>query len=218
MHEELDCPFNSLSKYIHEELSGEKGTCLLEDITHVIDCECYCIDGWRIFREVSILDLRTLNFVNLHCFAEDFCSYEEMSEKNKYIVRRTFRIHGLYFCNTRVKKIFLSQTELFKYLRESYNEKDILFGYKGGDIESKLCKKIKIPAINIEHFGVVKYEKLVDHFKLDLASCSHHSRYITSHCSLYEVLCFAARICEKIKNIVKLEKILVLYKKKKNFF
>ena len=212
--EELDCAFNKISPYIHENLSGETGIQLLKDITHVIDCECFRTDGELIFREVSIFDLRTLKFENLHCFAENFCSYYEMSERNKYIVRRTQRIHGLFFYNTRVKKYFLSQNELFCYLKKKYNEKDILFSYKGGDIESNLCKEIRIPAVNIEHFGVEKYEILLKHFKIDLLSCKHHNKHISSHCSLYEVMCFAARICEKICNIEKLKKILVLYKEK----
>ena len=111
--EELDCPFNKISSYILEKLSGKTGEPLLRDITHIIGCECYQIEGVRIFREISILDLETLTYEVLHCFAEDFCSYCEMSEKNKFVVRRTFRIHGLYFYNYRVKKHFLSQNELF---------------------------------------------------------------------------------------------------------
>ena len=212
MEEELDCPFNKISQYIHETLSGKTGIPLLKNITHVVDCECYQIEGERIFREVSIFDLRTLKIENLHCFAEDFCSYYEMTERNKNIVRRTFRIHGLFFYNFRVKKFFLSQNELFCYLKKKYNEKDILFGYKGGDIESKLCKEMKICAINIEHFGVEKYEILLNHFKLDLLTCNQHAKHITTHCSLYEVLAFAGRICE-ISDIEKLKKILDLYKK-----
>ena len=213
MEEELDCPFNKISQFIHEKLSGKTGIPLLKDITHLIDCECYQVDGERIFREVSIFDFRTLKIENLHCFAENFCSHYDMTERNKYIVRRTFRIHGLFFYNTRVKKNFLSQNELFCYLKKNYNGKDILFGYKGGDIESKLCKEMKISAINIEHFGVEKYEFLLNHFKLDLLTCPHHAKHITTHCSLYEVLCFAGRICEKICDIEKFKKILDIYKK-----
>ena len=132
--EELDCPFNKISSYIHEKLSGKTGEPLLGDITHIIDCECYQIEGVRIFREISILDLETLTYEVLHCFAEDFCSYREMSEKNKFVVRRTFCIHGLYFYNYHVKKHFekTSQNELFSYLKKKYYIKDILFGYKGG--------------------------------------------------------------------------------------
>ena len=213
MDEELDCAFNKISFYIHEKLSGKAGVPILKDITHLIDCECYQIEGERIFREVSILDLRTLSYENLHCFAEDFCSYYEMSERNKYIVRRTFRIHGLYFYNNRVKNNFLSQNELFCYLKKKYNEKDILFGYKGGDIESRLCKEMKISSLNIEHFGIEKYEFLLNHFKLDLLTCNQHARHIERHCSLYEVLLFGGRICEKICDTEKLKKILDLYKK-----
>ena len=211
MYQELDCPFNSLSEKIHENLSTEVGKPLLEEVTHIIDCECYYIDGVRVFREVSICDLRTLKIENIHCFAENFCTYHEMSEKNKYIVRRTLRIHGLFFYNYRVKKFFLSQNELLSYLKKNYFEKDILFGYKGGDIESKLCKEIRISALNIEHFGVEKYDFLLKHFKLDLLTCNQHAKHIISHCSLYEVLCFAGRICEKLGDKEKLKKILDLY-------
>ena len=59
--EELDCPFNQISTFIHEKLLGENGISILKDITHVVDCECYQIEGVRIFREISILDLKTLS-------------------------------------------------------------------------------------------------------------------------------------------------------------
>ena len=211
LYQELDCAFNSLSENIHKNLFGEVGGSLLKEVTHVIDCECYYIDGVRVFREVSICDLRTLKIENIHCFAENFCTYHEMCEKNKYIVRRTFRIHGLFFYNYRVKKFFLSQNELLCYLKKNYFEKDILFGYKGGDIESKLCKEIRVSALNIEHFGVEKYDFLLKHFKLDLLTCNQHAKHITTHCSLYEVLCFCARICEMLGDKEKLKKILDLY-------
>ena len=211
LYQDLDCPFNSLSENIHKELLHGDGKSTLKEVTHIIDCECYCIDGVRVFREVSICDLRTLKIENIHCFAENFCSYHEMDEKNKYIVRRTFRIHGLFFYNYRVKKYFLSQNELLCYLKKNYFEKDIVFGYKGGDIESKLCKEIGVSALNIEHFGVEKYEFLLRHFKLDSLTCNQHAKHIISHCSLYEVLCFAGRICEKLGDKEKLKKILDLY-------
>ena len=102
---------------------------------------------------------------------------------------------------------------MFCYLKKKYNDKDILFGYKGGDIESKLCKEMKISAVNIEHFGVEKYEFLLNHFKLDLLTCNQHAKHMKTHCSLYEVLCFAGRICEKICDIEKFKKILDIYKK-----
>ena len=69
-----------------------------------MDCECFQIDGKRIFREVSIFDLRTLSYEVLHCFAEDFCY--EMDERKKYAVRCQRRIHGLYFYNKCVKIFF----------------------------------------------------------------------------------------------------------------
>ena len=64
--EELDCPFNKICSYIHENVSGKTGVPLLKDITHIIDCECYQIEGVRIFREISILDLKTLTYELLH--------------------------------------------------------------------------------------------------------------------------------------------------------
>ena len=136
-----------------------------------------------------------------------------MSEKNKFVVRRTFRIHGLYFYNYRVKNCFLSQNELISYLKKKYYKKDILFGYKGGDIKSCLCSNIEVPAINIEYFGVEKYDFLLAHFNKSVLTCPEHISHFVTHCSLYEVLLFAARICEKICDLEKLEKILDLYKR-----
>ena len=69
---------------------------------------------------------------------------------------------------------------------------------------------MKIPALNIEHFGVEKYEKLLSHFNKNMITCNEHISHFTVHCSLYEVLLFAARVCEKIGDFEKKNKILKL--------
>ena len=102
---------------------------------------------------------------------------------------------------------------MFSYLKKKYNEKDLIFGYKGENIESSLCKEIKISSINFEHFEVQKYEFLLDYFHVNLLTCNQHANHFVSHCSLYEVLHFAARICERICDLEKVEKILEIYKK-----
>ena len=48
---------------------------------------------------------------------------------------------------------------------------------------------------------------------MNLLTCSEHASHFTCHCSLYEVLLFAARICEKIGDLEKVVKILEIYKK-----
>ena len=98
-------------------------------------------------------------------------------------------------------------------MKKKYNEKDILFGYKGGNIESTLCEENKISSLNLEHFGIEKYEFLLDYFNVNLLTCGQHTTHFSCHCSLYEVLLFAARICEKICDLEKVEKNLEIYKK-----
>ena len=58
-------------------------------------------------------------------------------------------------------------------------------------------KKIGFSSLDLEHFGVEKYEFLPKYFDVNLLMCSEHASHFTCHCSLYEVLLFAARICEK---------------------
>ena len=54
-------------------------------------------------------------------------------------------------------------------------------------------------------------------FYLNLLECEFinllFASHFTCHCSLYEVLLFAARICEKIGDLEKVVKILEIYKK-----
>ena len=134
--EALDCPFNKISSFIHQELSGQKGVGKLSELIHIVDCECFQIDGEKIYREISIFDLEKLEYEVLQCFAEDCCSCRRMTKKNKKNIKYAFGIHGLYFLNNCVAENYLSQCELFSYLRKKYFKKDILFGYKGGDFES----------------------------------------------------------------------------------
>ena len=70
---------------------------------------------------------------------------------------------------------------------------------------------MKFPALNIEHFGVEKYEKLLSRFDKEVKTCENHTSLFTVHCSLYEVLLFAARVCEKIGDFEKKNKILKIY-------
>ena len=61
-----------------------------------------------------------------------------------------------------------------------------------------------------------KYDFLLAHCNKPVLTCPEHITHFATHCSLYEVLSFAARICEKICDLEKLEKI--LYKKnEKNY-
>ena len=83
LYHDLDCDFNQLSPYIHNMLLEEKGIAILKDITHVIDCECYRIGGELFYREVSIIDLRTLSYDVLQCFAENSCGFYAMDGKGK---------------------------------------------------------------------------------------------------------------------------------------
>ena len=90
---------------------------------------------------------------------------------------------------------------------------DILFGYKGGNIESSLCKENGFSSLNLEDFGVEKYEFLLKYFDVNLLTCSEHASHFTCHCLLYEVLLFAARICEKVGYLEKVGKILEICNK-----
>ena len=103
---DLNCEFNQLAPCIHKELFVKKGIPILKEITHVIDCECYRVDGKRFFRQVSILDYRTLSYEILHCFAEDSCGFYKMNEKSKYSARCQYSIHGLKFYNLKKKNFF----------------------------------------------------------------------------------------------------------------
>ena len=58
--EELDYPFNKISSFIHQELSGQTGVGKLSCVTHIVDCECFQTDGEKIYREISIFDLEKL--------------------------------------------------------------------------------------------------------------------------------------------------------------
>ena len=77
--------------------------------------------------------------------------------------------------------------------------------YGGLNIESSLCKENEFSSLNLEF--------LLKYFDVNLLTCSEHASHFTCHCSLYEVLLFAARIGEKIGDLEKVVKILEIYKK-----
>ena len=105
---------------MHRELSGQTGVGKLSSVTHIVDCECFQIDGEKIYREISIFDLEKLEYEVLQCYAEDCCSFRKMTKKNKKSIKYAFSIHGLYFFNNRVAENYLSQCELFSYLKKIF--------------------------------------------------------------------------------------------------
>ena len=72
--------------------------------------------------------------------------------------------------------------------------------------------------LNIEHFGVEKYNFLLKHFNVPILTCKEHTIHFPTHCLLYEVLLFAARICEKICNLEKLTSKKIINKNEKIWF
>ena len=174
--EDLDCALNKVSSFMHKELSGEAGVGKLSSVTHIVDCECFQISGDKIYREISIFDLEKLQYDVLQCYAEDYCSFHYLTNNNKKSVKFAYKIHGLFYLTTPVNENFFSQEEMFRYLKNKYfYKKDILFGYKGGDFESFFFRKLKIPALNIEHFGVEKYEELLERFDKKVKTCDQHT-------------------------------------------
>ena len=210
--EELDAPLSKFPNIFRKELSGEKGVGKLSSVTHIVDCECFQISGDKIYREVSIFDLKKLTFETLHCYAEDFVPFRQLSYRNKKSVKFAYGIHGLRYFSYPPSDDFFSQEALFSYLKNKFfYKKDILFGYKGGDFESYLFRKLRIPALNIEFFGVEKYEELLKRFDKKVKNCTQHYSFHDVHCSMYEVKLFAARVCEKIGDIERKNKILEKY-------
>ena len=46
----------------HDDFTKEQQLYLLKSITHVMDCECFIVDGHVIYREISICDLNKKMF------------------------------------------------------------------------------------------------------------------------------------------------------------
>ena len=127
--------------------------------------------------------MEKLTYEVLHCYAEDFVSFRELSEANKKSVKFAFKIHGLKYYSYPPSDDFFSQQAVFSYLKNKFfYKKDVLFGYKGGDFESFLFRKLKIPALNIEHFGVEKYEELLERFDKKVKNCSQHLSFRIVRC------------------------------------
>ena len=124
----------------------------------MIDCECYRFMGRLFYREVSIFEMDKCSFVSLQCYAEHTPPYHRLDRTSKQTARYQYGIHGLKFYNYRRNEFYRSQEELLIFLKKYSGRKNILFGYKGRTIESDLCKRLEIPAINLEHFGIKKYE------------------------------------------------------------
>lgn len=207
----LDSPLNKISPSQRVEILQDASyKILLGDITHIIDCECYRLSPSIIYyREVSVFSLKIFSFISMQCYDERYPVQEKLCKKDRQTVHYQYGIHGLNFLNEKTNSVVYSQEEMYTYLK-SFCNANVLFAYKGGDVESTLCKKLNIPSVNLEHFEMEKYIKLLDIYNLRSRMCKHH--YIAGvHCSLFEVFLFAARVFDKLEKNNERDKAVELY-------
>ena len=76
---------------------NQQQTYLLKSITHVMDCECFIIDGRVFYREISICDLNKNNVETYHLYDSSFLKFQDLNEKQRRCVIRQSSIHRMYY-------------------------------------------------------------------------------------------------------------------------
>ena len=206
-----NCEFNKFKEFEHVEFRGIAHD-ILKYITHVVDIECYYVKGEYYYRELSIYDLRKMEIDCFQIYDETMPPKEEFTRQDRrQIWDMIFNIHGLRLLEKTNKKC-RTREWIMNYLNGLNNIDGLncVFGYKGGSIEKTLCIELNIPAINLEHFGALKYEALCRLYKLDERCCEAHLPR-GPHCSKSEVCVFTAFVFKILEQQQSFNKILEQY-------
>ena len=192
-----------------EDFTKEEQQHLLNCITHVMDCECFVIDGRVFYREVSICDLSKNKVETYHLYDNTFPKFLDLNYKQRHCVIRQSSIHKMYYhTHECFDAKFAAQDALegIKLTLTSSNDQ-IVIGYKGGDFERRLCRFFGCFGVNIKFLDCPKFEVLhnliFEHKGREKKKkiCRFHTRlcYATDnfHCAQQEVILFS---CFVLKN------------------
>ena len=190
------------------DFAGQEQQYLLHCITHVMDCECFTIDGRVFYREISICDLYKNEVETYHLYDDTFPNFSELNDKQRKCVIHQSSIHKLYY---RTRKCFDAKLSVCDAIREiksklmSFNH--VVIGYKGGDFERRLCRSFGCFGVNIEFLDCPKFEVLHNLIfeqqgkEKEKKCCGFHTRLRHSedkfHCAQQEVILFS---CFVLKN------------------
>lgn len=146
-------------------------------ITHVFDCELFCVGKQKFLRECSVLNLHKNVIRNYHVYY----LHEEL-KWSKTIAFQVNKLHGLPLIRYNKTSNFYTQDKCIRMLDELFALTDNCFvAYKGGTVERELCQRFGIACINLELLKCPKFELLEKIGK----NCSHHlnNKTFAYHCS-----------------------------------
>ncbi|KAL9984958.1 hypothetical protein ACROYT_G007305 [Oculina patagonica] len=106
----------------------------------------------------------------------------------KYVYHR---IHGLPFeedPRENARSLEDLKGNVLEVYQQSRTLERFLVAYKGGHVEKNLLRELDLPAINLEHFGCPKFEKL-DNISI-IQDCGQHRVQALGHCAMVECQAF----------------------------
>ena len=194
----------------HADLSKKQQTYLFHHISHVMDCECFVIEGRVFYREICICDLTSCIVSTYHLYDSSFPQFHNLDEKQKRCVLRQSSIHKMYY---RTRQCFDANQSVKEGLKEIKSKlltstkcDHVIIGYKGGDFE-RLCSCFGCFGVNIEFLDCPKFETLRSSLlnrkgkEEKKKFCRFHARCRSEecdyHCARQEVILFS---CFILKN------------------
>ena len=76
--EKANCNRNQWNQFTYDEQMT-----LLNNITHVMDCECFVVDGPIFYREICICDLENVCVKTYHLYDSSFPNFYDLTEKQQ---------------------------------------------------------------------------------------------------------------------------------------
>ncbi|KAJ7390783.1 hypothetical protein OS493_022341 [Desmophyllum pertusum] len=161
---------------------------VLQNVCLIIDFEGYFINKKFYTRELGWTNWQG-NFGCKH-YQQPF-RWKTLNQIDRQTARYVYHcIHGLPFEDDpqeNARHLENLKGDVLEIYQQSHSPERFLVGYKGGHMEKNLLKELDLPAINLEHCGCPKFEKL-DFFTIQ--DCGQHKKQALGHCAMVETQSF----------------------------
>ena len=155
----------------------------LENVCLILDLEGYFVQKKFYVRELGWTTWEG-HFGAQH-YQQPF-RWKALSQMDRLTAKYVYhRIHGLPFEDDpqeKARHLENLKRDVLELYAQARTTERFLVGYKGGHVEKDLLQELDLPAINLEHYGCPKFEKL--NTISIIKDCGHHR--FKKHCAMVE--------------------------------
>jgi len=183
-----------LKKYIKSHAFPHQHSFITMQRKAALDNVCLIIDleGYFVQKKFYCRELGWTNWQGKFGFKhyQQPFRWKTLNQLDRHTARYVYhRIHGLPFEDPpeeNARHLENLKGDVLEMYQQNQSPERFLVAYKGGHVEKDLLRDLDLPAINLEHCGCPKFEKLVN--VCPIQDCGHHKQ--ARHCAMVESQAF----------------------------